>query len=105
MTDMFNDIIHAKKNCPNLQQINDATMKYFLTQNINPNNIFLHINDSYLSDFHEAIGWYIRQYNNTQKIKTISVVEQSEVKSLQEEHLQKADFIIVADADMPKSYE
>lgn len=105
MMDMFKDSNHANENFPKSQAIKDATMGYFITQNIKPNNIFLHLNGSYHSDFHEAIGWYIRQYNNTLKIKTISVVEQSEVKSLQEEHLQKADFIIVADADMPKSYE
>lgn len=105
MMDMFKDRNHANENFPKSQAIKDATMGYFITQNIKPNNIFLHLNGSYHSDFYEAIGWYIRQYNNNLTIKTITVVEQSELKSLKEKHLQKADFIIVADSDMPKSYE
>ena len=105
MMDMFKDSNHANENFPKSQAIKDATMGYFITQNIKPNNIFLHLNGSYHSDFYEAIGWYVRQYNSNLKIKTISVVEQAETKSLKEEHLQKADFIIVADSDMPKSYE
>lgn len=105
MMDMFKDSNHANENFPKSQAIKDATMGYFITQNWKPNSIFLHLNGSYHSDFHEAIGWYIRQYNKDLIVKTISVVEQDDVKVLAKEHHQKADFIIVADSDVPKSYE
>ena len=49
--------------------------------------------------------WYINQYAPSKNIKTITVVEQSEVKKLDKEHFNKANFIVVVDADMPKSYE
>lgn len=105
MMDMFKDSNHSNENFPKSQAIKDATMGYFITQNWEPNTLFLHLNGSYHSDFHEAIGWYIRQYNQNLSVKTISVVEQEDLNSLEEEHHHKADFIIVADSDMPKSYE
>lgn len=105
MMDMFKDRNHSNENFPLSQAIKDATMGYFITQNWSPNIIFLHLNGSYHSDFYEGIGWYIRQYNQNLSIKTISVVEQDDLSSLASEHYHKADFIIVADSDMPKSYE
>ena len=102
---MFKDSNHANENFPKSQAIKDATMGYFLTQNLKPNNVFLHLNGSYHSDNFEGIVWYINQYAPSKNIKTITVVEQSEVKKLDKEHFNKANFIVVVDADMPKSYE
>lgn len=105
MMEMFKDSNHANENFPKSQAIKDATMGYFLTQNLKPNNVFLHLNGSYHSDNFEGIVWYINQYAPSKNIKTITVVEQSEVKKLDKEHFNKANFIVVVDADMPKSFE
>lgn len=105
MMDMFKDSNHANENFPKSQAIKDATMAHFLVTELQPNNIFLHLNGSYHSDNFEGIGWYINQYNKNLQVKTISVVEQNSVESLDKEYLNKANFIIVVDADMPKSYE
>nr|WP_298004856.1 ChaN family lipoprotein [uncultured Flavobacterium sp.] len=105
MMEMFKDSNHVNENFPKSQAIKDATMGYFLTQNLKPNNVFLHLNGSYHSDNFEGIVWYINQYAPSKNIKTITVVEQSEVKKLDKEHFNKANFIVVVDADMPKSYE
>ncbi len=105
MMDMFKDSNHANENFPKSQAIKDATMAHFLVTELQPNNIFLHLNGSYHSDNFEGIGWYINQYNKNLQVKTISVVEQKSVESLDKEYLNKANFIIVVDADMPKSYE
>jgi len=105
MMDMFKDSNHANENFPKSQAIKDATMAHFLVTELQPNNIFLHLNGSYHSDNFEGIGWYINQYNKNLQVKTISVVEQKSVESLDKEYLNKASFIIVVDADMPKSYE
>lgn len=105
MMDMFKDSDHANENFPKSQAIKDATMAYFLLQNTLPNSLFLHLNGSYHSDNHEGIAWYINQYQKDILVKTITVVEQASVKNVEKEHLGKADFIIVVDADMPKSYE
>lgn len=105
MMEMFKDSNHANENFPKSQAIKDATMAHFLLANTKPNSLFFHLNGSYHSDYHEGIAWYINQYQKDILVKTISVVEQTSVKKLEKEHFKKADFIIVADADMPKSYE
>lgn len=105
MMEMFKDSNHANENFPKSQAIKDATMAHFLIAESQPNSVFLHLNGSYHSDNFEGIAWYIKQYNKNMKIQTISVVEQASVAKLEEEHLNKASFIIVVDADMPKSYE
>ncbi|HUH25063.1 MAG TPA: ChaN family lipoprotein [Flavobacterium sp.] len=105
MMELFKDSDHANENFPKSQAIKDATMAYFLLQNTEPNSLFLHLNGSYHSDYHEGIAWYINQYQKNIHVKTISVVEQVDVRKLEKTHLKKADFIIVVDADMPKSYE
>ncbi len=105
MMDMFKDSNHANENFPKSQAIKDATMAHFLVQNMQPNSVFLHLNGSFHSDYHEGIVWYIGKYNDNLKVQTISVVEQLDVKKLEKEHYKKADYLVVVDADMPKSYE
>lgn len=105
MMEMFKDSNHANENFPKSQAIKDATMAHFLVTELQPNSIFLHLNGSYHSDNFEGIAWYVNKYDRNLKIQTISVVEQADVKKLEKEHLNKATFIIVVDADMPKSYE
>lgn len=105
MMDMFNDSNHTNENFPKAQAIKDATMGYFIVQNLEPNSIFLHLNGAYHSDNYEGIMWYINQYAPEKATQTITVVEQIAVNTIDDEHLNKANFIIVVDADMPKSYE
>ncbi|WP_413614625.1 ChaN family lipoprotein [Flavobacterium sp. N2155] len=105
MLKMFDDSMHANENFPKSQAIKDATMAHFLLQESKANTVFLHLNGSYHSDYFEGIGWYINQYNPSKKAQTISVVEQENIEKVDKEHLKKADFIIVVDADMPKTYE
>lgn len=105
MMEMFKDSNHANENFPKSQAIKDATMAHFLVTELQPNSIFLHLNGSYHSDNFEGIAWYVNKYDRNLKIQTISVVEQANVKKLEKEHQKKATYIIVVDADMPKSYE
>ncbi len=105
MMEMFKDSNHANENFPKSQAIKDATMAHFLVTELQPNSIFLHLNGSYHSDNFEGIAWYVNKYDRNLKIQTISVVEQANVNKLEKEHLKKASYIIVVDADMPKSYE
>lgn len=105
MLKMFDDRMHANENFPKSQAIKDATMAHFLLTELQPNNVFLHLNGSYHSDYFEGIVWYINQYNPNKKVQTISVVEQEKVTALEKENLKKANFIIVVDKDMPHTYE
>ena len=104
MMDMFKDSNHANENFPKSQALKDATMAYFITNNLKVNSVFLHLNGSYHSDYHEGIAWYLKKYNENLKVATITVVEQDNVNFLSKEHFNKADFVIVVDSDVNKSY-
>ena len=104
MMDMFKDSNHANENFPKSQALKDATMAYFINNNLKANSVFLHLNGSYHSDYHEGIAWYLKKYNENLKVATITVVEQDNVNFLSKEHFTKADFVIVVDSDVNKSY-
>lgn len=104
MMEMFADSDHANENFPKAQAIKDATMGYFIVQNLQPERLFIHFNGAYHSDNYEGIYWYINEYRPNLDMKTITVVEQEDIFRLNEEHQQKADYIIVFPTDAPKSY-
>lgn len=104
MMEMFKDSDHANENFPKAQAIKDATMGYFIVQNLQPKQQFIHFNGAYHSDNFEGIYWYLNQYKPGLDIKTITVVEQEDISRLEDEHKQKADYIIVFPTDAPKSY-
>lgn len=95
---------HGGDNFPKAQAIKDATMGHFIVENYEKGKLFLHYNGAYHSDGFEAISWYINKYNNSLGIKTISTVEQNDLKKLAKDNINKADFIIVVPKDMTKTY-
>jgi len=95
---------HGGENLPKAQAIKDATMAHFITENMKKDSIFVHYNGTYHSDFHEGIFWYLKSSLPRLKILTIATVSQSDVSSLEIEHLNKADFIIVTDDEVTKTY-
>ena len=95
---------HTSPNMPKAQASKDATMAHFIIKNRQPNSVFIHFNGSFHSDNFDGINWYLRKYQPKVKIVTIATVEQNEVDDLEKEHLNKADFILVIDADMTKTY-
>ena len=95
---------HTSINMPKAQASKDATMAYFITKNLQPNSVFIHYNGSFHSDNFDGINWYLRKYQPEIKIVTIATVEQNQVLNLEKEHLNKADFILVVDEDMTKTY-
>ena len=86
------------------QAIKDATMAHFIIKNRKNQNLFIHYNGSFHSDFHEGIGWYLKQLDSTLKWVTISSVSQKELDSLENQYINQADFIIVVDDDMTTTY-
>lgn len=104
MMEMFKDSPHANPNFPKAQALKDATMAYSIVQNYQANKLFYHINGAFHSDHHEAIVWYLQQYQPSLKIKTISVVETDQVHNFQKEHRTQADYIIYVSSDMIKTY-
>lgn len=102
MTEMMGG--HGGENLPKAQAVKDATMAHFILQNLNTNTVFIHYNGTYHSDNFEGIGWYLKQQKPELKILTIATVSQKEVSKLEKEHIKKADFILVIDEDMTKTF-
>lgn len=95
---------HGGDNLPKAQAIKDATMAYFISQNLKPGTTFIHYNGTYHSDNYEGISWHLKKYTPNVKIVTIAAVSQKELDKLSEENLNKADFILVVDEDMMHTY-
>lgn len=102
MMEMMGD--HATENFPKAQAIKDATMAYFISQNLKPGTTFIHFNGTYHSDGYEGINWYLKRQNPQLKIITIAAVSQKDIEKLEKEHLNKADFILVVDEDVTKTH-
>lgn len=94
----------ATTNLVKSQAVKDATMGYFIAQNLKKGHIFLHFNGAYHSDLKEGTVWYVRKYAPGKDIVTISTVEQDNIDKLDEENIKKADFIICVPAKMTKTY-
>lgn len=102
MLEMMGD--HANDNLPKAQAIKDATMGHFILQHLKANSVFVHYNGTYHSDNFDGINWYLKQGKPTVKIMTIATVSQKDISKLEKENLKLADFIIVVDEDMTKTF-
>ena len=95
---------HGGPNMPRAQASKDATMAYFILQNLQPGKIFMHFNGSYHSENYDGINWYLNKKRPGVAIGTITTVSQKGLKKLLEENKGKADFIICVDEDMTNTY-
>jgi uncharacterized iron-regulated protein len=95
---------HGGEDIVKAQAIKDATMAHFILENLKPNQVFIHLNGSYHSNFFEGIYWYLKTYRENLNILTLTTVEQKDVHQLKEEHKGLANFIIVVDENMTKTY-
>ena len=96
---------HGSENFPKAQAIKDATMGYFIIQNMPQNGIFLHFHGAFHSNNDEGIVWYLHEYSEEPlQVMTISTVEQESIDERAEGHHGLADFIIAVPATMTKTY-
>ncbi len=95
---------HTGDKMPKAQAIKDATMAHFIVQNLQPGTLFVHYNGTYHSDNFEGINWYLKNYKTGLKIITIATIEQKDIAKLDLEEYNKADFILVIDEDVTKTY-
>ncbi len=86
------------------QAVKDATMAYKIMQNAKKGTCFLHFNGAYHSDNYEGIVWYLKKYNPSLNILTISTLEQEDIQAIEDKNKAKADFMICTPADMTKTY-
>ncbi len=95
---------HGNANMPKAQASKDATMAYFILQNLRPGSLFIHYNGAYHSDNFDGINWYLKKKKPELAIGTISTVSQKNIKELLAENKGKADFIICVDENMTTTY-
>ncbi len=99
---------HAPKasveNMARAQAAKDATMSYFILEAFTGENRIIHYVGAYHSNNFDGINHYLKNANSTIKIITISVADQDDINSLDEENLNLANFIIAVPADMTKTY-
>jgi len=90
--------------CQRAQAIKDATMGWFVAQNLQAGGLFIHYNGTYHSDNYEGILWYLNRYKPGLKVVTISSQMQEKTAPLKKENLGKADFVIVVPESMTRTY-
>ncbi len=100
----MSDDEHGNINFPHAQAVKDATMGYFISNNLLDDGHFIHYNGSYHSDNFEGISWYIKKEKPETRIMTISVVTQENISSVSEENKGKADFLICVPESMTRTY-
>ncbi|GAB3869680.1 hypothetical protein GCM10028824_17100 [Hymenobacter segetis] len=86
------------------QALKDATMAHFIQASLAPGQTMLHLNGSYHSDHHDGIGAWLHQYAPKLRVKTISVVTQEQLQTLEKEQVNVADYVVVVPADAAKTY-
>jgi uncharacterized iron-regulated protein len=96
--------MNASLNLPKAQAIKDATMAWFIAQNLAEGSFFIHFNGAYHSKNHEGILWYLERYKPGLKRMTISVELQENPDTLDDSNKESADFIITVPSDMTRTY-
>lgn len=95
---------HGTPELVKAQAIKDATMAYSILEHRKKNEIFLHYNGAYHSDFFEGIVWYLKLKEPDLNYFVISTVTQKDINTLDQEHKSKGDFIIVVDQNVTTTY-
>ncbi len=95
---------HANENLPKAQAIKDATMAMSINKYWKKGNSVIHFNGSYHSSRNMGIIWYLKKYNPSIKVSTITVVLQDEIDKMDDENKELADFIIVVPSSMTRTY-
>ena len=91
------------ENFAKAQAIKDATMAFFIAQNINSGNTFIHYNGEFHSKMHSGIICHLNQYKQGLNIITISTQEAGDLE-FKDEYSDQGDYILVIPSDMAKSY-
>lgn len=92
------------ENLAKAQAVKDATMAHFILKNWVPGSLFYHFHGEFHSAFYSGITYYLKNYNPKVKLKTISIVKQSDIQKLDAENLNRADFVILVPEEMSVTY-
>jgi uncharacterized iron-regulated protein len=86
------------------QAIKDATMGYSIAQQLKKSRMVYFLNGAFHSDYHQGIMWYVQNYAPGTKVGTITTVSQKDVRKLEKQHVNRADFIIVVNETMTSTH-
>ncbi len=91
------------------QALKDASMAHQILNHYEKGKLVLHFNGAYHSDKREGIVWYLEKYQQEKskkslEILTISTVLQKDLATLSQEAMGVADFIIVVDERLTRTY-
>lgn len=95
----------VNENLPKAQAIKDATMAWSVSNNWRPGQLLIHYNGSYHSERYMGILWYLKKYNPSAEVVTISTVTQDYISEMDEDSKGKADFVIVIPSSMTRTYK
>jgi uncharacterized iron-regulated protein len=96
---------HGGQNLPKSQAVKDATMSYFILQNLKKGDTFIHYNGAYHSNNHSGIAWYLQQSNPKLKILVISAATQENIDKLDDESKNLGEFIICVPESMTRTMQ
>ncbi len=94
---------HGGENLAKAQAIKDATMAHFILKNYNSGDLFIHLNGNQHSIRKEAISWYLLQSKPELNILNIHTTESTDLE-WKDDYEGLADFILVVDENMTKTY-
>ncbi|TAL66024.1 MAG: iron-regulated protein [Bacteroidetes bacterium] len=92
-------------NLPKAQAIKDATMARSILDNWKKGQMVIHYNGSYHSDRYMGIIWYLKKYDTSIKVATITTVLQDDIYKMDDENKNQADFVIVIPSSMTRTYK
>ncbi len=107
MAAMFGSTAHGGGGAQTIiqaQALKDATMAHFIRASRQPGQTLLHLNGSYHSDHHDGIAAWLRQAAPGLRVRTVSVVSQEQLQTLDAANRDVADVVVVVPADMTKTY-
>lgn len=85
---------HSNPNLPKAQALKDATMAWFILQNLTKGKKLIHFNGTFHSDDYQGIVWYLRLWKPDLKVLTIASVSVPDPSVPDEESKNKADFVV-----------
>lgn len=95
---------HGNPNLRDAQAVKDATMTHFILNNYRKGKVFLHLQGAYHSDNFESMYYFLKRANPDLNIITISTVSQDNIEELEDENLNKANYIITVPSNMTTTY-
>lgn len=92
------------ENFPKAQAIKDATMAWFIHENMEDEKLFIHFNGTYHTNNYEGILWYLNLLRPEVQMLTIATLEAEPSRRLAEDKRGVADYIISVPPAMTKTH-